>query len=379
MSCDYFKNNICRSCSLMELSAAQQLEEKRRLVREALEERGIFSPVSDCIGSDSAFSSRNKAKLAVGPGTLGIPKDTFFVSDISACPLLIRRPSSITSILASIKEIVLPQVLPYSIKNRSGELKYCIIRASESTGEVFVRFVVRSKAPEETFKLLARELIALHPEIEVISLNIQAEHKAILEGPEEVYLTEQRCIVDRVDEYSFYLSPQSFSQVTTNVAIKLYRLVAEAAKAAQPNSALDLYCGVGTFGTFISKYSRSVTGVEIVADAIQDAKRSAELNGIKNISFTALDVDAWLEQGGLNCHDFVVVNPPRRGLSEKLISALCQAAPKTLVYSSCNPQTLARDLLALTKRFEIHSIQPLDMFPMQPHVETLVSMRRFKN
>jgi 23S rRNA (uracil747-C5)-methyltransferase len=373
--CNYYNNSICQSCGLINLTAPMQLKEKERLVVDALSDRGLSLPILPCIPSDKSFGSRNKAKFAVGDGVLGIPKDLYSVADISECPLLLDAPTSIVGILATIKRLVLPSVPHYSVKDRSGELKFCIIRASEVTGDTILRFVVRSRDAEDKFRQLVPILQEQHPELKVITLNIQPEHKAILEGPEEVYLTQSRRIIDSIGQYKFIHSPQSFSQVTHNVALKLYQLLADEAERCKPKAGLDVYCGVGTFATFISPFADSVTGVEVVADAVNDAKASADINGIKNISFHALDIDNWLDGDQLSRSDFVIVNPPRRGLSSKLIKALCLAQPKTLVYSSCNPETLARDLSQLVKVFDVSTVQPLDMFPMQPHVETLVIMK----
>ena len=192
-------------------------------------------------------------------------------------------------------------------------LKYCLVRQSETCRDMALRFVVRSVTEKEKFNTLSAELLSTFPNLKVVTLNIQPEHKAVLEGPEEVFLSEQQRIEDALGPFKFLLSPQSFSQVTTNVAIKLYATVQNIAAQSKPSAALDLYCGAGIFSSFIGLNSGKVTGVEMSEPAILDAKLSASHNGLKNLEFCVSDVDAWVEKEASGTYEMILVNPPRRG------------------------------------------------------------------
>lgn len=377
-SCPYFDTSTCRSCSLLPLPYDQQLEQKRSVVAEALAEAGINLKVEACIGCEPALHSRNKAKMVVGGSAehpkLGIIDAGQRVRDLTACPLLL--PEMLPFLRALRDGLAKFSIAPYAVPERSGELKYCILRQSEATGEMLLRLVAKSDKQRPQLLKLATFLQESFPLLKVVSLNIQPVHQAILEGPEEHILSVESRISDNLAGFQFKISPQSFGQVTSKVADKLYRYVANTIERKSNAHALDLYCGVGAFSLAISSKFASVLGVESSPIAVSDAEVSAMLNSISNVSFEATDVEAWITKADLSQFSSVVVNPPRRGLAAELVKKLCEAPVETIIYSSCNPQTLARDLALLLAAYDCVSAQPFDMFPLTEHVETVVVLKR---
>jgi 23S rRNA (uracil747-C5)-methyltransferase len=356
----------------------QQLLQKQGAVEQAMRQAGIEAKVEACVGSDPNFGSRNKAKMVVGGNTahpkLGLIDENLRVRDLTACPLLL--PSMLPLLRVLRDGISRHGLKPYAVPERTGELKFCILRQSESTKETMLRFVAKSRQDEAGYRKLASELQKQFPELKVVTLNVQPIHQAILEGPEEYVLSEKSVIQEQMGDVRLFISPQSFTQVTSNVALKLYQTVAKIAAAKTARKVLDVYCGGGAFSLFLASQAESVLGIERSKQAVGDAILSAELNKFANTSFIATDVEAWLQTQPDLQFDFVVVNPPRRGLEAGLRKYLVNLGAATIVYSSCNPETLARDLKDLGVVYEIERIEPFDMFPLTDHVETLVTLKR---
>ncbi len=377
-TCFYFEREKCKSCSYLPLPYVAQLELKQGLVQRAFEEHQIQCSVPICTPAPFLLRSRNKAKFAAGYSNgqilFGLPNSSLAITDISECPLVM---GGISRIVAEVKVLAKKHALSvYSIKKRSGELKYCIIRESTS-GQIALRFVLRSRLEEHKIRALAEELLASEKILVVVSINIQPDHSAIIEGEEEIFITTNKTITDKIGEFQFATSPQSFSQVTTPVAELLYQHAAKIAEKSRPTKVLDLYCGIGTFTAFLSQAAESLVGVEVSRSAIQDAESSIKLNSIQNATFQIADIDEWITIQPTLDFDLVVVNPPRRGLSKQVIEKLSASlAVKNIIYSSCNPVTMARDIKQLLPKFELQELQPFDMFPLQPHVECLAHLIR---
>jgi 23S rRNA (uracil747-C5)-methyltransferase len=212
----------------------------------------------------------------------------------------------------------------------------------------------------------------------VVSCNIQPLPAAILEGPEEIILTEAKTIEITYNGIPLTFSPQSFMQVTHEVAEALYARAARYVGEQSYSDALDLFCGVGGFSLSTASAVKTVRGVEFSPSAVKSAQAAAQRLGITNASFTADDVERFLERGDSGTPDLVIANPPRRGLSPTIISSLQNLSPRTILYSSCNPDTFARDLHALSDRYDLERIALFDMFAMTEHCEVLGILRRGK-
>ncbi len=384
MQCDYFDAGQCRSCTLMGQPYAAQLADKQERCRHAL--AGFVAPGAwlDPVASmESRF--RNKAKLAVGgiPGrvTLGILDAQGAGVDLRGCGLY---EPGLADALPRLGDLIAAIGLePYDVPTRRGELKHVIVTHSPDD-ELMVRFVARSRRHE---MLLRKHLPALQREIAsvaVVSLNIQPHHKAILEGDLEIVLTQRSELPMRVNDVVLHLRPNSFFQTNTAVAAALYRQARDWIGAVSPASVLDLYCGVGGFAlhcaTAGSPPPTEVVGIEVAPDAIASARASAQALQASGaaagaLRFEVADATAFATAAGRPAPEAVVVNPPRRGIGAELAQWLEQSNVRHVVYSSCNVDSLARDLAAMP------SLRPVaarlyDMFPQTTHHEVMVLLER---
>ncbi|MEP9384829.1 23S rRNA (uracil(747)-C(5))-methyltransferase RlmC [Nocardioides sp. KR10-350] len=372
MRCGYFDAGVCRSCHWIETAYADQLERKQSRVAEALAafdglrwEEPVRSP-------DEAF--RNKAKMAVAgtveEPTLGILGHDGRGVDLLACGL--HSPGLQAALPVLSRFVSTARLTPYSVPERRGELKH-VIATESPEGELMVRWVLRST---EAVGRLRKHLPALRDElpVAVASVNLQPEHKAVLEGEEELFLTDQETLTMRVNGIDLQLRPHSFFQTNTEVAAALYRHARDLVDAAWPASVWDLYCGVGGFGLHVARPGRTVLGVESSGQAVESARATAERLGLPGTTWVAGDATAYAA-GSRDAPDLVVVNPPRRGIGPELSQWLERSGVGHVVYSSCNVDTLARDLGDMPSLRPV-SARLLDMFPNTGHHEVLTLLER---
>jgi 23S rRNA (uracil747-C5)-methyltransferase len=319
------------------------------------------------------YETRNKAKLAVSwvdnEIQFGFYDQGIQFKKLEFCPLL---ANPINEVLLLVKKLLSEyQIIPYNVKTKKGELKYLLITFSKSSNQLMLRFVLRSKESLDRLKKVANQLVIYSQLIEVVTANIQSVHQAILEGEEEIVLTENDNITHYFDDFELFQGPRSFFQTNSEMAQYLYRQFQTELSYFKVDALLDLYCGVGAFSLYASKSCQKVVGVEISSSAINYANRAKDLKNINHLNFYAEDVEKFLAQNH-EYFDAVVVNPPRRGLNEKIIEQVLLMTPNYIFYSSCNYETLKRDLVALDKLYYIKSMQIFDMFPFTNHFETLV-------
>jgi len=307
---------------------------------------------------------RNKAKLVVGgrrgAPTLGILGGDGGGVDLRQCGLY--EPGLAQAVLEFADFVAAVGFTPYDVATRSGELKHLILTHSPD-GEVMSRFVLRS---EGQLRKLVAALGDLPAEVRVVTANLQPEHKAILEGEQETVLTEQSQLPLRVNDVTLALGPKSFFQTNTAVAAGLYATAREWAAETDPGRVVDLYCGVGGFAHHLAGPGREVLGVELSAEAVACARIPAT----PGVTFEVADADRMVVPEA----DLVVVNPPRRGIGE-LADALEASGVEQVLYSSCNPQSLAADLTRMPS-YDVERAQIFDMFPQTEHAEVLVHLRR---
>lgn len=372
MQCDYFSDGRCASCTLMGVPYQRQLAEKQRAAATALaaavNESSWLEPFSS---SPSGY--RNKAKWVIGGSptepTIGILDRSGRVTDLRHCGICEPRLRESFGPLADfVGGTGLP---PYNVPRRTGELKNLIITVSP-VGELMVRFVVRTRAD---IAPIADQLPALRqalPQLRVASVNIHPEHKAVLEGSDEVILTEQRTLPMTLNGITLQLRPQGFFQTNSAVAAGLYRQAGAWADELQPTSVLDMYCGVGGFALHCAPRSAtSIRGVEISDEAVAGARQSAsERPGPERFTFTGGDAAA-VDTAA----DLVIVNPPRRGIGTELAHTLNASPAAHVLYSSCNVDSLAKDLAAMPA-LRVRSARLFDMFPQTRHSEVLVLLER---
>ncbi|MGN6326875.1 23S rRNA (uracil(747)-C(5))-methyltransferase RlmC [Pseudolysinimonas sp.] len=369
MQCDYFDAGVCRSCTLMGVPYATQLADKESATRALLAAWPDLDWMPAVPSPESGF--RNKAKMVVGgtvaAPTLGILDEHRHGVDLRGCGICAHElHAAFPAIAAFIDRAAIP---PYDVPARSGELKHVHVTVSPD-GELMVRFVLRST---EALGRIRKHLPWLEerlPRAAVISVNLLPAHVALVEGEEEIVLTEREALPMRMRAGTLLLPPGGFFQTNTGVAQGLYDQARAWTDQIMPETAWDLYCGVGGFALHLAAPGRTVVGVEVSEAAIAGA-RAADVPGT---SFIADDATAWAE-AQTERPDLVVVNPPRRGLGERLDAWLEASGVPSVVYSSCNAVTLARDLAALPSYRPV-AARMFDMFPQTAHVETMVLLSR---
>ena len=372
MRCDYYDAGACRSCTLIEQPYADQLARKQARVAELLAAHADLTWLEPVASAESGF--RNKAKLVVGgtvdAPTLGILGPDRRGVDLRACGL---HEDAVASVLPALARFVTTaRLTPYDVPARRGELKHLLVTASP-TGGLMVRLVLRSQEPLARIRKHLPDLLAQLPQLVVVSANLQPEHKAVLEGEREIVLTERAALAMPVGGVELSLRPQSFFQTNTDVADALYRQVGDWVDELAPRTLWDLYCGVGGFALACATPGREVLGVETSAEAVASARAAAQ-RADTPARFEVGDATAYAAAAGA-APELVVVNPPRRGLGPELARWLEVSGVPHVVYSSCEPDSLARDLAAMP------SLRPLrarvfDMFPQTAHQETAVLLSR---
>lgn len=370
LDCQHYDAHRCRSCTLLPQPYNTQLTGKLDHCRSLLEIAQWLPPITSPV---AAF--RNKAKMVVAgtvtEPTLGILSPTGDGVDLRDCPL--HEPSLVAALPLLADFIARAQIRPYSIVERRGELKYVLATCSPQ-GQLMVRFVLRSREAETRIRKHLPWLLRAVPSVRVVSLNLQPQHKAVLEGPDEIVLTEHADLPIRVgNNVGLRLRPQSFFQTNTAVASALYRTATAWADELSPASVLDLYCGVGGFALHLAAPDRQVTGVEISPEAIESARAAAQGAGV-TAQFHAADATAYAIALS-EPPDLAVVNPPRRGIGDELATWLESSGVSSVLYSSCHAESLARDLARMPSLAPRRGLL-LDMFPNTRHYEVLVQLER---
>lgn len=377
MDCHWFNISHCRSCELLDRSYAETISLKEKKLTELFGTHNLY--LKETIGlKDGVEHSRNKAKLAVfGDSTdiqFGLYDAQMNFKKLEECPLHMEGLNELLPVLKT--KLLEYKIIPYSLSEKRGELKYVILSKSQSHDDILIRFVLRSKESLDRLRKVAAVLTTEFSQIKVVTANIQPEHKAVMEGDDEIVLTSVDKILHQFNDVFLTLGPRSFFQVTPSIASQLYESAGRAVAEYKAQSFLDLFCGVGAFSYFAAKNCPDVLGVEISKEAIVCAQSSKELNKITGaIDFQALDVEAFLKTLEKN-YEAILVNPPRRGLNKSIIKDIVNQKPKLIIYSSCNAETLARDFSDLGQDYKIVSTQIFDMFPYTEHFETLMIMLR---
>lgn len=381
LDCGYFERGECRSCALIETAYLKQISDKESWCREILAEAAPQEWLPTFAGGVDGF--RNRAKLAVGGGaghvTLGILDQEFHGVDLRECGVQAPAIRAVIPVLADFLDAT--GLEPYDVSARRGELKFVHVTAAPS-GELMIRFVVRTQHGLDVLRSRRAGLLELAPEASVVSVNLLPEHKAVLEGSREELLhgDSLRMNLDRVD---LHLRPQSFFQTNTQVAIGLYNQVTAWVDAVGAQSLWDLYCGVGGFALCCAGKrargedgtARRVTGVEVSEQAIESARISAAELDI-DARFLAGDATEFAERNltAGKRPDCVIVNPPRRGIGARLSAAFEDSGVEHIVYSSCNPVSLAKDLAQMPS-YEVAQARIFDMFPHTKHLEVAVVLQ----
>ena len=378
--CPHYRK--CGGCQLQNLPYEEQLLFKQRMAVSLL---GEFGYVEDIIGMEDPTHYRNKVHAAFGIDRRRnkiisgiyqsgnhtiVPVDECMIEDKISDEIIL----DIRKMLPSFK------IQAYDERTGTGFLRHVLVKRGFSTNEIMVVLVVTNPI----FKLqkpFVKKLLELHPEISTIIMNINDRFGPVVLGEREKVLYGKGYIEDILCGYRFRISAQSFYQINPVQTEKLYKIAVDYAGLKGNELVLDAYCGTGTIGITASANAKQVIGVEIVKDAVKDAIANAKLNGLKNCWFTAGDAGHYmvqmLEEG--TKPDVVFMDPPRAGSDERFLNSLIKTSPKKVVYISCNPETLKRDLNVLVRGgYRVKKIQPVDMFPFTKHLETVVLLTKNK-
>ena len=369
MKCSYYDANACRSCTQLPVPYAEQLLGKQAIAEHALAAFAPASWLAPCASREQGF--RNKAKMAIGGSceapTLGLLDPAGAGIDLMHCALY---PDSMRAAFAPIRQaLIAARVPPYQLDTRRGEGKYVLLTEAPGSGELLLRFVLRSR---EAIERIARQIPALQlalPMLRVVSVNLLPEHKAVTEGEREIVLTTIDHINCQLNDVRFRLTPRAFLQTHSAGAAALYAQAREWIELHSPARVWDLYCGVGGFAMHAAASGRKVVGVESASEAIDAARASHPA-----IDWVCADAVDWA-CAQTAVPDCVIVNPPRRGIGPRLAAWLDQSKAPLLLYSSCNIDSLARDLQALP-HYRIDAARLFDLFAHTTHFETLVLLQR---
>ncbi len=369
--CPYMKK--CGGCQYIDVPYEKQLADKQKEMQKLL---GKFGKVEPIIGMKNPYHYRHKVHAVFGYEK-GAPVSGIYeekshrIVKIDRCLIEQQKADeiilSVRSLLKSFK------IRTYDEKTDMGLLKHVVVRVSKATGQIMVILVLRSPILPSKNNF-AKALVKLHPEISTIVLNVNEKRTTMVLGKRDIVLYGKGYIEDSLCGVRFRLSPQSFYQVNPEQTEVLYAKAMEMAQLSGKETVIDAYCGIGTIGLVAAKKAAKVIGVELNAEAVKDARENAKQNKVKNATFVCGDAGKWMvgmaEQG--QKADVVFMDPPRSGSDEAFLSSVCKLSPKKLVYISCGPDTLARDLGYLTKHgYKVRKIQPVDMFPMTGHVECI--------
>lgn len=377
-ACEYFHQ--CDGCELQDLKYEKQLELKKDLVINNLERIGRIKDVSvrDTIGMDYPYRYRNKGEFKVGKAyEIGYYKRGSH--EIYPIDRSIIQKETADIVIRYIKEYMKKyKVEGYDRKSKKGVIKNLIVRTNRYNQVMVILVTISERLP---YKKELIDMLINQKEVQVVSIyqNINKKDTSVILGPKDIKLYGEDRLIDYIGEYKFLISPKSFFQVNPIQTEILYDKVVEYLNLTGNETVADLYCGIGTISLYISKYARKVYGVEVVKEAIEDAYENKRLNGVDNVEFIlgkSEDILPQLNDKGIKI-DAIVVDPPRKGLDKLLIDSILEANPEKIVYVSCNPSTLARDLGYLVEEgYRVVEVQPVDMFPHTAHVECVVLMSR---
>lgn len=375
----------CGGCQLQHLDYKAQLKEKQDIVRQAFERhtrlKGDQLPLKETIGMDDPWKYRNKSQLQVGKkkeqviaGLYGI--NSHQLIDISEC--MVQHPST-NKVTQTVKQIVRDlNISIYDERKRKGTIRTIVTRVGFQTGDVQLVLITATKElPRKD--LLMGEIKRRLPEVKSVLQNVNGRKTSLIFGDETIHLHGEEVIQEALGDLQFELSARAFFQLNPIQTVKLYDEVKEAAQLTGTEKIVDAYCGVGTIGLWLAPYVKELRGMDVISESIEDANRNAKKHGFEHAYYEVGKAEnvlpKWLKQGWQP--DIFVVDPPRTGCDNKLLEAIKTVKPKRLVYVSCNPSTLAKDVDYLLKAgFKLKNLQPVDMFPHTSHVECVVLMSR---
>ncbi len=380
--CNVFKR--CGGCNLQHLVYLAQLDFKTKMVKDNLQRIGGFSDIEvlDTVGMKNPFNYRNKAQFPVGilNGDISFgfyaPRSHDIIN-ISSCCIQNKVNEEIISVIRQF--INKYNISVYNEESHKGIIRHIMTRVGFITKEIMVCIIINGERLPKANQIV--NMLLKIDGISTVILNHNNKKTNVILGNKNSVLYGKGYIEDYIGEFKFTISPHSFFQINPIQTKVLYRTALDFAELSGNEIVIDAYCGIGTISLFISKKAKKVIGVEILPEAIYDAKKNAELNNINNTEFIVGKSEEVIpelyEKKGIQA-DVLFLDPPRKGCDIKLINMILEVLPPKIIYISCNPSTLARDLKFLSDKYKVTKVQPVDMFCMSSHIETVVCLSRIK-
>ena len=370
----------CGGCCFQQYAYPAQLIYKQKKVKEQFKKiaKMNIEPLP-CLGMEDPYFYRNKIQMPFGKDNRGnlycgfYKESTHVIVPVETCYIEDERAKKILDAIKKLGKSF--RIEPYLEDEGKGFLRHVLIRAAKHKDEVMV-VLVTYKDIFPSRSNFVKALLKECPFITTVVQNVNPRHTNVILGEFERVLYGPGFITDFLCGISFKISAKSFYQVNPVMTEVLYGKAIEAAKLTKDDVVFDAYSGIGTIGMVASKSCKSVIAVEIVKEAVADARRNAKANGVNNISFYCDDASSFMVQMAEKKQgvDVVFLDPPRKGSDQRCLDAICKLRPKKIVYVSCDPSTLARDVAYLSKSYDLISVQPVDMFPHTMHVETVASL-----
>ena len=365
----------CGGCVFNNISYEYELEIKKRVVEGAFLRTGINIPVADTYGTPDFKSYRNKAQFPVGYDKNGRLSFGYYAKrshDIVFCDKCVIAYPEFTEIAKTVCASAASHgVTAYDEQSGKGVLRHICMRHGK--GGITLTLVINADGltgADETVK----DVISAHKSVIGIFINVNKENTNIIYGDKFINIYGKDKLRDTLCGYEFNISPSSFYQVNHDCCEALYNKAAELLNVNGDETVVDLYCGIGTVGICAAPKAKRLIGIEVVGDAVKNARVNAELNGVSNAEFYR--GDSSIIRSVTDKADVIIIDPPRKGLDEKVISAILDIKPEKLLYISCDPNTLARDLKILLEHYAADKAYPFNMFPRTSHVETVVLMTK---
>jgi len=389
--CEY--SGFCGGCKWQFLHYDKQLVYKRSHVQEALEHiGGLQAPlVHPTLPADPIFGYRNKMEFSCSDRRWRLPSEMSQEGQDISFALGLHVPGTFHKVIdtracllqSALGNQILEEVRqgmrasgrpPYGLRSHVGFWRFFMLRHSVARDQWLVNLIT-SGQEMDVIQPLAQRLMDAHPEIVSVVNNITGRKAAVAMGEYEVPVAGQTKLIDRIGDFEFEISANSFFQTNTRSAALLYGKAKEFARLSGTESVLDLYSGTGTIAIFLADAAREVVGMEIVASAVQDAERNCRTNHIKNCRFVLGDIRERLADLQV-APDVMIIDPPRDGMHKDVLKQVVQTAPRRIVYVSCNPATLARDISVLKDDYRVAEVQPVDMFPHTWHIESVARLEK---
>ena len=376
--CQHF--GLCGGCRWQELAYEDQLRLKEQVVCNALEAKEFPLPsIAPMLGSPEPFFYRNKMEFSFGKDRQGnlqlglhVRGRFNWLFDVQICHLQSELSNRIIDAVR--RHAIVEELSVYDLKTHEGLLRFLVVREGKKSGEVMVNLVV-SEYPNEVVDRLVEGVLREIPEITTFVVSLHQGKAQVAVGQEEFVCRGEGRIVEECGGVEYEISPCSFFQTNPIQAERLYRIVVDLAGDLSGMQVLDLYCGTGGISLHLARAARSVWGIELVEEAVEDARKNAVRNGIDNCIFSAGAVEKMLMDFEAERFDLAVVDPPRVGVHKRALAALGALRPPVIIYVSCNPITMADDLEVLYKAGYLSGqVQPVDMFPQTPHCEAVVRL-----